>query len=66
MKKITFNRVIITLVCITYLITAILFILAFPLSGKDNQVYLDYTVIFGMIVPVILAAIFLICTIWTD
>lgn len=64
MKKITFNRVILSLLCITYIITAIFFILAIPVYGKDNEELLNYTAVFGMVVPVALGAIWLLHAIW--
>jgi len=64
MKKLTFNRVIISLFCITYFITAIFFILAMPVYGQNNEIYLNYTAIFGMISPVCLAAIWGLHEIW--
>ena len=61
MKKITFNKVIFSLFVVTYLITIVYMILAFPKYGCNNtNEYLPYAIFFGVFIPLLLAAIWLV------
>jgi len=60
MKKITFNKLILVSLCITYFLTFIFMFLAFPIYGCNNtNEYLPYAMLCGMVIPIVLSVIWL-------